>query len=95
MQPPVELDCVHILGVAQIGEVGSLLEEVAVDLVEGGGLVAVEEGVGVGQVEESVVSEGQSARLAWVLAPALHLLRIQPHWFQHCVVDDALQPHQC
>ena len=59
MQPPVKLNCVHILGVVQIGEIGSLLEEVAVDLVEGGGLVTVEEGMGVGHVEESVVSESQ------------------------------------
>ena len=61
MQPHVKLDCVHILGVAQIGEVGSLLEKVAVDLVEDGGLISVEEGVGVGQIEESVVSEGQGS----------------------------------
>ena len=79
----------------QISEVGSLLEEVAVDLVEGGGLVAVEEGVGVGQIEESVVSEGQGARFAWILAPTFHFLRIQPHRFEYCAVDDALQAHQC
>ena len=79
MEPGAEIEDGLILGVMEMGEVGFLLEEKGVDLMELWGLVVVEELVGVGHVEEGVVSEGDCFGLSWVLSPGGDFLWVHPY----------------